>query len=95
MQDKRTQRIPAVNPRASYVARARYYERHSTQELVDAGQLIEVGIRAYPQQTETLSVRVDKMLLAQLKRMARKKKLPLRTLIRRWLVQHAQEEIAA
>ena len=88
-------RIPALNPQASYVAKARYYERYSTQELVAAGRLVEVGVREYPKQTETLSVRVDKILLAQLKRVARKKKLPLRTLIRLWLVKHAQDEMAA
>ncbi|MGH7960620.1 MAG: CopG family antitoxin [Candidatus Binatia bacterium] len=87
--------LPATNPHASYEAKARYYERYSTQELLAAGHLEEVGIRQYPRKTETLSLRVDKTLLAQLKQLARKKKLPLGTLIRTWLVKHAQEDRAA
>jgi predicted DNA binding CopG/RHH family protein len=87
--------IPTLDPRASYEAKAHYYERYSTQELVEAGHLEEVGIRKYARQTEILSLRVDKALLTQLKRAAKKKKLPLRTLIRTWLIQHAQEEKAA
>jgi len=87
--------IPAPNPRASYEAKARYYERHSTQELLTAGHLEEVGMRQYPRRTETLSLRIDKALLAQLKQVAKKKKLPLRTLIRTWLVKHAREDQAA
>ncbi|MGH9428180.1 MAG: CopG family antitoxin [Terriglobia bacterium] len=87
--------LPALNPHASYEAKARYYERHSTQELLAAGHLEEIGVQQYPRKTETLSLRVDKMLLAQLKQVARKKRLPLRTLIRMWLVKHAQEDQAA
>jgi hypothetical protein len=95
MPRKEKRSIPALNPRASYETKARYYERYSTQELVAAGHLEEVGTRRYTRQTETLSLRVDKALLTQLKRAAKKKKLPLRTLIRMWLIQHAQEEKAA
>ena len=87
--------IPTLNPHASYEAKAHYYERHSTQELLAAGHLEEVGVRQYLHKTETLSLRVDKTLLAQLKQVARKKNLPLRTLIRMWLVKHAQENQAA
>jgi predicted DNA binding CopG/RHH family protein len=87
--------IPALDPHASYAAKARYYERYSTQELLAAGHLEEVGVRQHPHKTETLSIRVDKTLLTQLKRVAKKKKLPLRTLVRMWLAKHAQEERAA
>ena len=87
--------IPVLNSRASYKAKARYYEQHSTQELLTAGRLEEVGIRQYSRQTETLSLRVDKELLTQLKRAAKKKNLPLRTMIRTWLIQHVREEKAA
>ncbi len=92
---KKKPAIPALTPRSSYEAKARYYERYSTQELMAAGHLEEIGTRKYTRQTETLSLRVDKALLTQLKRAAKKKKLPLRTLIRMWLIQHAQEEKAA
>jgi len=95
MAEKMKRSIPSLDPHASYVAKARYYERYSTQELLAAGHLQEVGVRQYPRKTETLSLRVDKRLLAQLKQVAKKKKLPLRTLIRMWLVEHAQEEQAA
>lgn len=82
--------IPPLDPGASAETKTRYYERYSTQQLITAGQLEEVGIRKYPRKTETLSLRVDTNLLMQLKRVAKKKKLPLRTLIRTWLVQHTQ-----
>lgn len=95
MAQKAKRSIPALDPHASYEAKARYYERYSTQELLAAGHLEEVGARQYPRKTETLSLRVDKALLTQLKQVAKKKKLPLRTLIRTWLVKHAQEEKAA
>ena len=95
MQRKRKQESATLNRETSYLAKARYYERYSTQELLDTGRLVEIGVRAYPRQTEMLSVRVDKTLLAQLQRVARKKKIPLRTLIRQWLVKHSQEEVAA
>jgi len=87
--------IPALDRHASYEAKARYYERYSTQELLAAGHLEEVGVRQSSRKTETLSLRVDKTLLAQLKQVAKKKKLPLGTLIRMWLVKHTQEEQAA
>lgn len=90
---KRT--IPLLDPHASYEVKARYYERYSTQALLAAGHLEEVGVRKYPRKTETLSLRIDKTLLTQLKRVAKKKKLPLRTLIRAWLMKHTQEEQAA
>lgn len=87
--------IPALDPRLSYQAKASYYERYSTQELLAAGHLEEVGVRGFPAKTETLSVRVDKALLFRLKQTAKKKQLPLRTLIRMWLIAHTQEEKAA
>ena len=87
--------IPSLDPKASAEAKARYYERYTTQELIAAGQLEEVGIRKYPRKTETLSLRLDTNLLMQLKRVAKKKKLPLRTLIRTWLIQHTEQEKAA
>jgi predicted DNA binding CopG/RHH family protein len=95
MPQKEKRPIPPLNPRASYKAKAEYYERHSTQELLSAGYLEEVGIRRAAVQTETLSVRVDKMLLSQLKQTAKKRHLPLGALIRMWLVQHVQDEKAA
>ena len=95
MQRKARTTIPPLSPGASAEAKARYYERYSTQELMAAGQLEEVGVRKYPRKTETLSLRVDTDLLFQLKRLAKKKNLPLRTLIRTWLVQHTQQEKAA
>ena len=95
MAQKAKRSIPAPPQQASYEARARYYERYSTQDLLVAKHLEEVGVRQYARQTETLSVRVDKTLLAQLRQVAKKKKLPLRTLIRIWLVKHTQEEQAA
>ena len=67
----------AVTPHASYQAKARYYERHSIEELLAAGHLEEVGVRQYPRQTETLSLRIDKTLLTRLKQVAKEKKLPL------------------
>lgn len=84
---KRT--IPALDQEASYEAKAEYYKRYTSQDLLTAGHLEEVGIRQYAPKTETLSVRVDAALLAQLKQIAKKKQLPLRTLIRQWLVQHS------
>ena len=95
MAQKTNRPIPVLNLHASYQAKARYYERHSTEELLAAGHLEEVGVRQYPRQTETLSLRVDKTLLARLKQVAKKKKLPLSTLVRMWLVKHAQEDRAA
>jgi hypothetical protein len=87
--------IPVLGPSASYETRARYYEHYSTLELLAAGHLEEVGVRQYSRKTETLSIRVDKTLLTQLKQVAKRKKLPLRTLVRLWLTQHALEEKAA
>ncbi len=87
--------IPEMNPNLPYKAKASYYERYSTEELLAAGHLEEVGVRGFPAKTETLSVRVDKALLLRLKRTAQKKQLPLRTLIRMWLIAHVQEEKAA
>ena len=87
--------IPTLDPHASYEAKSRYYERYSTQELLAAGYLKEVGVQQYPRKTATLSLQVDQTLLAQLKQVAKKKKLPLRTLIRMWLVKQAREEQAA
>lgn len=95
MAQKMKRSIPALDPHASYEAKARYYERYSTQELLATGHLEEVGVRQYPRKTETLSLRVDKTLLTQLKQIAKKKKLPLRTLIRMWLVKYTREERAA
>lgn len=95
MAQKGKRSIPALDPHASYAAKARYYERYSTQDLLAVGHLEEVGARQYARKTEMLSLRVDKTLLTQLKQVARKKKLPLRTLIRTWLIKHTQEEKAA
>jgi len=95
MAQKVKRSVSTLDPHASYEAKARYYERYSTEELLAAGHLEEVGVHQYPRKTETLSLRVDKTLLTQLKQLAKKKKLPLRTLIRMWLVKHAQEERAA
>ena len=95
MVQKAKRSIPALDPHASYKAKACCYERYSTQELLAAGHLEEVGVRQYPRQTETLSLRVNKALLAQLKQVARKKRLPLRTLARMRLAKHAREEKAA
>lgn len=87
--------IPPLDPQASYEAQAQYYERHSTNELMKHGHLEEVGVFQQAPKTEMLSLRVDKTLLAQLKKVAAKKQMPLRTLIRTWLVEHAREEKAA
>lgn len=96
MMTKKTRHpIPALSPHASYEAKARYYEHYSTEDLLAAGRLEEMGVHQYPRQTETLSLRVDKLLLGQLKQVAKKKKLPLRTLVRMWLVKRVQEERAA
>ena len=95
MKRKAKRLIPSLDLHASYEAKARYYEHYSTQELLAAGHLEEVGVRQYPRKTEMLSLRVDKTLLAQLNQVAKKKKLPLRTLIRTWLVKHVREEKAA
>lgn len=95
MRTKEKTPIPALDPRLSYQAKASYYERYSTQELLAAGHLEEVGVRGFRAKTETLSVRVDKALLSCLQQMAKKKQLPLRTLIRMWLIAHVQEEKAA
>ncbi len=59
MAQKAKRSIPALDPPASYEAKARYYERYSTQELLAAGHLEEVGVRQYPYKTEMLSLRVD------------------------------------
>ncbi|MBM4257062.1 MAG: hypothetical protein FJ147_14335 [Deltaproteobacteria bacterium] len=87
--------VPPLDPKASAEVKARYYERYTTQELIAAGHLEEVGLRKYPRKTEILSLRLDTNLLMQLKRVAKKKKLPLRALIRTWLVQHTEQEKAA
>jgi predicted DNA binding CopG/RHH family protein len=87
--------VPILDPHASYQARARHYEHYSTQELLAADHLEEIGVRQHARKTETLSLRVDKSLLTQLKQVAKKKKLPLHTSVRMWLVKYAQEEQAA
>jgi predicted DNA binding CopG/RHH family protein len=87
--------IPPLDPHASYEAKAQYYERYSTTELMENGHLEEVGVFQHAPKIEMLSLRVDNTLLAQLKKVAKKKQIPLRTLIRTWLVEHAQEEKTA
>mgnify|MGYP001594035984 CR=1 FL=1 len=95
MAQKAKRSISVLDRHASYEAKAHYYKRHSTQELLAAGRLEEVGVRQYPRKTETLSLRIEKRLLAQLRQVAKKKRLPLSTLIRMWLAKHSQEEQAA
>jgi hypothetical protein len=87
--------IPPLPPRAPYEARARYYEQYSTQELLAAGHLEEVGVKKYPRKTATLSFRVEKTLLTQLKQAAKRKRLPLSTLVRMWLIERVQENQVA
>jgi len=76
MPQKEKRSIPPLNPHVSYKAKADYYERYSTQELLSSGHLEEVGIRRAAVQTETLSVRVDKALLSRLKQTAKKSTFP-------------------
>jgi hypothetical protein len=87
--------IPPIPSRAPYEARGRYYEQYSTQELLAAGHLEEVGVKQYPRKTATLSFRVEKTLLTQLKHAAKQKRLPLSTLVRMWLIERVQENQAA
>ncbi len=87
--------IPPMPSRATYEAKARYYEQYSTQELLAAGRLEEVGVKQYPRKTATLSFRVEKTLLTQLKHAAKQKRLPLSTLVRMWLIERVQENQAA
>jgi hypothetical protein len=95
MPRKEKRPIPPLPPRAAYEAKARYYERYSTQELLDAGHLEEVGVKQYPRKTATLSFRIDKTLLTQLKQVAQQKRVPLSTLVRTWLIERVQENQAA
>lgn len=87
--------IPPSPPNSTYAAKAHYYEQHSTQELLAAGQLREVGVRQYPRKTATLSCRVEKTLLTQLKQAAKRQHLPVSTLVRMWLTERVQDNKAA
>ena len=55
MVPKAKRHIPCLDPDASYEAKARYYERFSTKELVAVGHLEEVGVCQYSSK-ETLSL---------------------------------------
>jgi predicted HicB family RNase H-like nuclease len=81
--------------RTTYGAKARYYEQYSTQELLAAGHLEEVGVKQYPRKTAKLSFRIEKALLTQLKQAAKQKRLSLSTLVRMWLIERVQENQAA
>ena len=72
MAQKTKRNIPPLDPHASYEAKAQYYERYSTAELVKHGHLEEVGVFQHAPKTEMLSLRVDKTLLAQIKEVAKK-----------------------
>ena len=95
MTRKEKHSIPPIPSRAPYEAKARYYEQHSTQELLDAGHLEEIGVKQYPRKTATLSFRVEKALLTRLKQAAQRKRLPLSTLVRTWLIERVQDNRAA
>ena len=73
MAQKAKRHIPPLEPDASYETKARYYERFSTNELMAAGHLEEVGVCQHAPKTETSSFRVGKTLLAKLKQVAQKK----------------------
>ena len=65
MAQKAKRHILPLEPDASYETKARYYERFSTDELVTAGRLDEIGVCQHVPKTERLSLRVDKTFLAE------------------------------
>lgn len=87
MPRKEKHSIPSLPSRTTYEAKARYYEQYSTQELLATGHLEEVGVKQYPRKTATVSFRVEKALLTQLKQAAKQKRLPLSTLVRMWVIE--------
>lgn len=95
MTRKEKRPIPPIPTHATYETKARYYERYSTQDLLDAGHLEEVGVKQYPRKTATLSFRIEKTLLTQLKQVAKRKRVPLSILVRTWLIECVQEDQAA
>ena len=95
MARKEKHSIPPLPSRTTYEAKARYYEQYSTQELLAAGHLEESGVKQYPRKTATLSFRVEQTLLTQLKQAAKRKRLPLSTLVRMWLTERVQDNQAA
>jgi hypothetical protein len=52
MKQKAKRPISVLDPHASYEAKACYYERYSTQELLAAGHLEEVKVRQYLRKTK-------------------------------------------
>ena len=76
--------IPAFRSEA---AERRFWETHDTTEYVDWTKARFVTFPNLKPSTETISLRLPAMLLADLKSLANKRDVPYQSLIKTWLAE--------